>query len=204
MREKLRQLQAPREKPNINPICQPGDQVRLKSYYKERGKGAKLQPKIIGPYRVLRALPYQVHEVELEGGILCSLGRRIKMYYAGEEPRRCTDKKNPLRIQEATADLKPVSKIEEPSVPEPDLPEGLPLLELSRAVQELEEEMRDSDRELEVPAEFMAAESETEDPKRAENDLDSRDEPAAVKKAVNVIDVPRPKLPPEIGGHHSG
>ena len=53
--------------PDIGPIYQPGDQVWLKFYYKGKGKGAKLQPKFIDPYRVLRALPYQVYKVERGG-----------------------------------------------------------------------------------------------------------------------------------------
>ena len=53
--------------PDVNPIYQPGDQVWLKSYPKGQEKGAKLQPKFIGPYRVLRALLYQVYKVARGG-----------------------------------------------------------------------------------------------------------------------------------------
>ena len=102
LRKNLRQSQGLIEMPNINPIYQPGDQVWLKSYLKEKGRGVKLQPKFIGPYRVLRALPYQVYEVEWGSWKTLQHEERIKVYYPGKESRRRTERKDLPRKEEAT------------------------------------------------------------------------------------------------------
>ena len=96
-REKLRRMQWPIEMPDVHPIHQPEDQVWLKSYFKDRVKGAKLQPKFIGPYRVLRALPYQVYKVEKEERKALQHEGRIKMYYASDDPRRKEERLEPPR-----------------------------------------------------------------------------------------------------------
>ena len=64
IRERLRRTKGLREIADVERIYQPGDKVWLKSYFKSKGKGAKLQPKFIDRYRVLRVFPYQVYEVE--------------------------------------------------------------------------------------------------------------------------------------------
>ena len=192
VRGKLRQMQGPREMPDVDPIYKPGDQVWLKSYFKGRGKGAKLQPKFIGPYRVLRALPYQVYEVERGGRKTLQHEGRIKMYYASEDPRRVEDRVEPPRQEATPTQEEPRIRIEEPLVPEPDILDELPLLEVPRARIEPEEEPEESDRESEVSAESAAVESEAEE---LADEMEPNDEPAAEEEAVGVVDLPRRELP---------
>ena len=120
-REKLRQMQEPREMPDVDPIYQPGDQVWLKSYFKSRGKGAKLKPKFIGPYRVLRALPYQVYKVEKGGRKTLQHEERINMYYASEESRRKKGQVEPPKNDETLTREEPEIRTEEQPVQEIDI-----------------------------------------------------------------------------------
>lgn len=57
-----------------------GDRVWLKSYFKGKGRGAKLQPKYIGPYLVTKALPYQTYEMERNGKRTIQHEGRVKLY----------------------------------------------------------------------------------------------------------------------------
>ena len=62
------------------PLYQVGDKVWLKSFYKPRGRGAKLQPKYVGPYNITAALPYQTYEMERNGETSVQHEGRIKRY----------------------------------------------------------------------------------------------------------------------------
>ena len=197
VRERLRRTQGPREMADIEPIYRPGDQVWLKSYFKGKGKGAKLQPKFIGPYRVLRALPYQVYEVERGGRKTLQHEGRIKMYYAGEDtervrdvnPRRDTPTREEVPREEetvpATEENMDIGYLENP---EPLLPGGLQHLELP-AVPQSEEGSEGSEEEAEAPIEASADESDPEEPHEL------AEEPAAEEEAAGVVDVPRREMP---------
>ena len=85
VREKLRQSQGPREMPDIGSIYQPPTRSGSNLTTREKGKVPSL---------VLRALLYQVYEVERGGRKILQHEGRIKAYYAGEE-LRCTERKEP-------------------------------------------------------------------------------------------------------------
>ena len=89
--------------PDVNPIYQPEDQVWLKSYLKGQEKGAKLQPKFIGPYRVLQALLYQVYKIARGGRKTLQHEGTIKMYYASEDPGQTENRVEPPRHEETPA-----------------------------------------------------------------------------------------------------
>ena len=57
-----------------------GDQIWLKSYFKTKGRGTKLQPKYVGPYRITKSLPYQTYEMERNGKLSVQHEGRIKLY----------------------------------------------------------------------------------------------------------------------------
>ena len=56
-----------------------GDKVWLKSYFNKKGRGAKLQPKYVGPYLVTKPLPYQTYEMERKGKLTVQHEGRIKL-----------------------------------------------------------------------------------------------------------------------------
>ena len=85
------------------------------------------------------------------------------MYYASEDPRRVEDRVEPPRQEATPTQEEPRIRIEEPSVPEPDILDELPLLNVPRARIEPKEEPEESDRESEVSAESAAVESEAEE-----------------------------------------
>ena len=62
------------------PLFKAGDKVWLKSFYKPKGRGAKLRPKYVGPYNITAALPYQTYEMERNGETSVQHQGRIKRY----------------------------------------------------------------------------------------------------------------------------
>lgn len=80
-----RQRKQPRQDTEAPTLYKPGDEVWLKSYYKGTGRGAKLQPKYVGPYKVIRALPYQAYEVERRNRRSIQHEGRIRLYYPPEQ-----------------------------------------------------------------------------------------------------------------------
>ena len=165
---------------DIKPIYQPGDQVWLKSYFKGKGKGAKLKPKFIGPYRVLRALRYQVYEVERGGRKTLKHEGRIKMYYVREDSERERDvdpKRDVPTREEPPREEKTVPEenmdIGYLETPEPLLPKGLPHLVLP-AVPQPEEGSVGSDP-------TKAREEDSDGPHVL------AEEPAAKEEAVSLV-----------------
>ncbi|XP_067949674.1 uncharacterized protein [Watersipora subatra] len=57
-----------------------GDRVLLKSYFKGKGRGAKLQPKYVGPYSITKVLPFQPYQMEQRGKLKVHHEGRIKLY----------------------------------------------------------------------------------------------------------------------------
>jgi len=56
-----------------------GDEVWLKSYFKGKGRGSKLQPKYIGPYTITQCLPYQTYKMQRNGKVTTQHEGRIKI-----------------------------------------------------------------------------------------------------------------------------
>ena len=87
--EKLRQQQTAKlrtEDHEDPPQYAPGDLVWLKSYFKGRGRGTKLQPKYVGPYEVVRSLPHQVYKLKRNGQTSVQHEGRIWAYAAPGDP----------------------------------------------------------------------------------------------------------------------
>ena len=88
------------------PRFTPGDKVWLKSYYKGKGRGAKLLPKYVGPYEIVRCLPHQVYEMSRHGRTSIQHEGRIKAY----NPRAThEDKSAPDKHQQTTRTLEQVA-----------------------------------------------------------------------------------------------
>ena len=79
----------------------------LKSYFKGKGRGTKLQPKYIGPYTITKCLPHQVYEMVRNGRISIQHEGRIRAYTAPEVER----------TQPARTDKRP-APVDPPPVPE--------------------------------------------------------------------------------------
>jgi len=74
------------------PLYQVGDWVWMVNYYKRRGQAAKLQPKFVGPYVVVEAMPNHKYKLERSRQVSVQNEARLKPYWAspgaaGEAPR---------------------------------------------------------------------------------------------------------------------
>ena len=102
MHERLRQQQfcAPRtDDSEEESKFVTGDRVWLKSYFKGKGRGAKLQPKYVGPYSITKVLPFQTYQMERRGKLTVQHEGRIKLYRGDlNEPvsGSVQDKQDPL------------------------------------------------------------------------------------------------------------
>ncbi|XP_067942022.1 uncharacterized protein [Watersipora subatra] len=57
-----------------------GGGVWLKSYFKGKSRGAKLQPKYVGPYSITKVLPFQTYQMERRGKLTIQHEGRIELY----------------------------------------------------------------------------------------------------------------------------
>lgn len=80
------QLQARTEDSEEPPLFKVGDMVYLKAHQPRRGqaKAKKLQPKFIGPYLVLQALPYHTYRVSRDGRQTIEHEARMKLHIPRE------------------------------------------------------------------------------------------------------------------------
>ena len=68
-----------------------GDNVWLKSFFNRKGKSKKLQPKYIGPYHVLEALPHHVYLVERNGKTSVQHEGRMRLRVGDAAPEPTVD-----------------------------------------------------------------------------------------------------------------
>ena len=73
-----RQNKVPRAE-DVEPLFKVGDKVWLKSFYKGRGRGTKLQPKYVEPYTITKTLPFQTYKIERQGRKSVQHEGRIKL-----------------------------------------------------------------------------------------------------------------------------
>ena len=89
------------------PLFKAGDLVWLKSYQHKKGmaKARKLQPKFIGPYKIIEVLPYHTYRLSKNGKESVEYEGRIKLHVAHQaepatlplppQPTKTTARKNP-------------------------------------------------------------------------------------------------------------
>jgi len=82
-----RQNKVPRAE-DVEPLFKVGDKVWLKSFYKGRSRGAKLQPKYVGTYTVTKILPFQTYEMKRQGRKSVQHEGRIKLVVGDVVPDR--------------------------------------------------------------------------------------------------------------------
>jgi len=92
LREK--QWQVRQEDADEPPLYQAGDWVWMVNYRRHRGQAAKLQPKFVGPYVVVEAMPNHTYKLERSGQVSVQNEARLKPYWAssgaaGEAPPHC-------------------------------------------------------------------------------------------------------------------
>jgi len=89
-----KQWQVRKENSEEPPLYQVGDWVWMVNYRRRRGQVAKLQPKFVGPYVVVEAMPNHTYKLERSGQVSIQNEARLKPYWAspgaaGEAPPRC-------------------------------------------------------------------------------------------------------------------
>jgi len=89
LREK--QWQVRKEDSEEPSLYQVGDWVWMVNYRRRRGQAAKLQPKFVGPYVVVEAMPNHTYKLERSGQVFVQNEARLKPYWAspgaaGEAP----------------------------------------------------------------------------------------------------------------------
>jgi len=72
------------------PLYQVGDWVWMVSYHRRRGQSAKLQPKFVGPYCVVKVLPNHTYRVERWGQVSVQSEQCLKPYQASPDAVRQT------------------------------------------------------------------------------------------------------------------
>jgi len=90
LREK--QWQVRRKDSEEPPLNQTGDWVWRVNYHRHRGQAAKLQPKFVGPYVIVEAMPNHTYKIERSRQVSIQNEARLKPYWAspdavGEAPR---------------------------------------------------------------------------------------------------------------------
>jgi len=72
-------LPSPSDEP---PLYQVGDWVWMVNYRRRRGQATKLQPKFVGPYVVVEAMPNHTYKLERSGQVSVQNEARLKPYWA--------------------------------------------------------------------------------------------------------------------------
>jgi len=86
LREK--QWQVRREDSEEPPLYQTGYWVWMVNYRRRRGQAAKLQPKFVGPYVIIEAMPNHTYKIERSGQVSIQIEARLKPYWASPGGKR--------------------------------------------------------------------------------------------------------------------
>jgi hypothetical protein len=106
------------EEPNL---FKEGDWVWLKSKQKAKGmaNARKLQPKFIGPFKIVESLPYHTYRVSRDGKTTIEHEGRIKLHVTASQQGQ------PMPIQPPPPPPKPVRAPRAPALPAPEPPTGI-------------------------------------------------------------------------------